>query len=152
MSDIQCFDSNGNALKGFYQWDLNQTVTIVGADASLDATFCIMSGFCGIPREIEVDRTESGIVIEIPNDMLCFPDPLVIYWYEDEDDDSEEDDDSYEDTGLDLALCVIIPVYVRSKPESYDGYFETWAEVIDGWLYIYRAQSAVIEDGYLEVT
>ena len=35
---------------------------------------------------------------------------------------------------------------------EYTSAGEVWAELIDGWLYIYRAWDALVDDGYLKVT
>ena len=117
MSNITCYDSDGVALKQLYQWDMNQTITIKGADVSP----LPLVHFCNklSDKAIVVEPTLSGndLKAAIPNILLQQPEPLIVYIYQQTTGDGDR-----------TRVSIYIPIVPRKEPEDY-----IFEENIPGW-------------------
>ena len=109
MSNITCYDSDGNLLKELYQWDRGQIIKVRGLDTSTYVVF----HFCNINSDttIEVEPTvsDSDFVAEIPDSLLTQPGSLIIYLYK------NISGDSYR-----TFHTIHIPVIARAIPDEYE--------------------------------
>lgn len=132
MSTLTCYDSNGNALSELYQWDVDRTVVIGGAEIMKNTTI----HFCNRRhnRALVVPATISGndIMAPIPNILLQDAEVLVIYIYQ------ESTDGEQKTTGT-----LAIPVKPRQKPEDY-----TYTENIEyaNWVKLEQQAIALLEE------
>lgn len=108
MAEIICYDSRGNPITRFYQWDKNQTVTVGGLSVSPVPVFQFSNR--KRPTSITVTPTVSGSMMtaRVPNELLEEAEPLHAYIYREA------------ATGAGRTLGVIsIPVRPRRKPSDY---------------------------------
>lgn len=110
MDGITLYDSTGQPLKKFYQWDVNQFITVKGLDPSLEYEF----NFChrGDPYAmISVPEvTDGDLKVWIPNIIFTSPDPLIMYVLLIEGEDSVK-----------TVYTVRIPVEDRPQPHDYEA-------------------------------
>ena len=86
MYEIQCFDIDGNLIKRFYQWDVNQKI-IVDCDnfnitpntAPPIIRFSNNSMDYAIPVQSNIEDKKLGV--DIPNCILLMPLPVNISFY-----------------------------------------------------------------------
>lgn len=86
MYEIQCFDIDGNLIKNFYQWDVNQKI-IVDCDnfnvtpntAPPIIRFSNNSMDYAIPVQSNIE--DKKLVVDIPNCILMMPLPVNISFY-----------------------------------------------------------------------
>lgn len=109
MSDIVCYTADGNWLQHFYQWDINQTLTLRG----IDTTVPCMLHFCNIHSDTALVVTpsieEDKLIASIPNILLQQSESIIAYVYQ------ENSDNKFK------TLCAInIPVIPRPQPEDYE--------------------------------
>lgn len=108
MAEIICYDSRGNPITRFYQWDKNQTVTVSGLSVSPAPVFQFSNR--NHATSISVTPTISGsqMTARVPNELLEEAEPLFAYIYREA------------ATGAARTLGVIsIPVRPRRKPSDY---------------------------------
>ena len=108
MSNIKCFDANGDLLKRMYQWDINQTILVTGLpDAVTIFHFCNAGSdeaYVVVPTV-----TDDGYTVKVPNILLENEVPIIMY--------------SYQETGEDAfrtTFMIHIPVIPRIKPADYE--------------------------------
>lgn len=110
MDGITLYNSTGQPLKKFYQWDVNQFITVKGLDPSLEYEF----NFChrGDPYAmISVPEvTDGDLKVWIPNIIFTSPDPLIMYVLLIEGEDSVK-----------TVYTVRIPVEDRPQPHDYEA-------------------------------
>lgn len=105
---IICYDSNGNALKRLYQWDINQTISISGLEASNAPAFHFCNKISSKALVVTPSATDDKIEVSVPNILLQQPYPIIAYLYEPVDED-----------GGRTMHTIQIPVFPRPKPEDY---------------------------------
>lgn len=115
MYEIQCFDIDGNLIKKFYQWDVNQKI-IVDCDnfnitpntAPPIIRFSNNSMDYAIPVQSNIE--DKKLVVDIPNYILMMPLPLNISFYF----------SSFKDiTSKRTLLTTTIPVRRQKQPLDY---------------------------------
>lgn len=122
MTNVICYDSDGNVLESLTQWDVGQSLVIKGISSTITPTF----HFCNkrstralvVPSEVNAD----GIGAKIPNILLQDGIPLIAYIYYQKNEDSAR-----------TMYTVTIPVTPRTKPFDYEyeeniGY-TNWVEI-----------------------
>ena len=115
MYEIQCFDIDGNLIKTFYQWDVNQKI-IVDCDnfnvtpntAPPIIRFSNNSMDYAIPVQSNIE--DKKLVVDIPNCILMMPLPVNISFYF----------SSFKDiTSKRTLLATTIPVRRQKQPLDY---------------------------------
>ena len=115
MYEIQCFDIDGNLIKRFYQWDVNQKI-IVDCDnfnvtpntAPPIIRFSNNSMDYAIPVQSNIE--DKKLVVDIPNYILMMPLPVNISFYF----------SSFKDiTSKRTLLATTIPVRRQKQPLDY---------------------------------
>ena len=115
MYEIQCFDIDGNLIKKFYQWDVNQKI-IVDCDnfnvtpntAPPIIRFSNNSMDYAIPVQSNIE--DKKLVVDIPNYILMMPLPVNISFYF----------SSFKDiTSKRTLLTTTIPVRRQKQPLDY---------------------------------
>ena len=115
MYEIQCFDIDGNLIKNFYQWDVNQKI-IVDCDnfnitpntAPPIIRFSNNSMDYAIPVQSNIE--DKKLVVDIPNCILMMPLPVNISFYF----------SSFKDiTSKRTLLATTIPVRRQKQPLDY---------------------------------
>ena len=115
MYEIQCFDIDGNLIKRFYQWDVNQKI-IVDCDnfnitpntAPPIIRFSNNSMDYAIPVQSNIE--DKKLVVDIPNYILMMPLPVNISFYF----------SSFKDiTSKRTLLTTTIPVRRQKQPLDY---------------------------------
>ena len=115
MYEIQCFDIDGNLIKRFYQWDVNQKI-IVDCDnfnvtpntAPPIIRFSNNSMDYAIPVQSNIE--DKKLVVDIPNCILMMPLPVNISFYF----------SSFKDiTSKRTLLATTIPVRRQKQPLDY---------------------------------
>ena len=115
MYEIQCFDIDGNLIKNFYQWDVNQKI-IVDCDnfnitpntAPPIIRFSNNSMDYAIPVQSNIE--DKKLVVDIPNYILMMPLPVNISFYF----------SSFKDiTSKRTLLTTTIPVRRQKQPLDY---------------------------------
>ena len=115
MYEIQCFDIDGNLIKRFYQWDVNQKI-IVDCDnfnitpntAPPIIRFSNNSMDYAIPVQSNIE--DKKLVVDIPNYILMMPFPVNISFYF----------SSFKDiTSKRTLLATTIPVRRQKQPLDY---------------------------------
>ena len=111
MIELQCFDSAGNTIQRFCQWDVNQEIYMVLE--GFDLTNAPEVHFCNKEDDVAiiVNTTVSGNTIRasVPNQLLQESSILYAYVY-------------LQDTNTSLQRSVAytkIPVHKRPKPADY---------------------------------
>ena len=108
MSQITCYDSDGNALKRLFQWDSGRVITVRGVDTANRIT-CHFSNRLSKEALIVTPTTVSGgFTVNVPNILLQQAEPLNLYIYE---------------TAADEHMTthvVNIPVMPRTMPSGYE--------------------------------
>lgn len=113
MDKISIKDLQGNPIKNFYQWDLDQKVVFTG----IQSANCVDVHFCNydskealvVTPDIDGDRLSACV----PNILLQHPKPVIIYIY-----------CTDENTGSRTTHAVKIVVVPRPRPADY-AYTET---------------------------
>lgn len=115
MYEIQCFDIDGNLIKNFYQWDVNQKI-IVDCDnfnvtpntAPPIIRFSNNSMDYAIPVQSNIE--DKKLVVDIPNYILMMPLSVNISFYF----------SSFKDiTSKRTLLTTTIPVRRQKQPLDY---------------------------------
>ena len=115
MYEIQCFDIDGNLIKRFYQWDVNQKI-IVDCDnfnitpntAPPIIRFSNNSMDYAIPVQSNIE--DKKLVVDTPNYILMMPLPVNISFYF----------SSFKDiTSKGTLLATTIPVRRQKQPLDY---------------------------------
>ena len=115
MYEIQCFDIDGNLIKRFYQWDVNQKI-IVDCDnfnvtpntAPPIIRFSNNSMDYAIPVQSNIE--DKKLIVDIPNCILMMPLPVNISFYF----------SSFKDiTSKRTLLSTTIPVRRQKQPLDY---------------------------------
>lgn len=106
--DITCYDGNGNPISRFYQWDTNQTITVVNVAVSPVPEFQFSNK--NHQEAINVVPTVSGtqLIALVPDSLLREAEPIHAYIYR------------KADSGAGRTLGVInIKVLPRPRPDSF---------------------------------
>lgn len=132
LSNIACYDSNGDLLKRLYQWDHNQTITVQGLTIPPTPVF----HFCNRKSEealvVVPSSTTDGITVSIPNILLQEAEPISVYIYEETAND-----------GSRTIHTIQIPVWPRQKPDDYE--YEDNVEYISAALLNTRLSNLINE-------
>jgi len=82
MIEVNCYDSSGNIVTEFYQWDLNQTITIRDVDTVDSAPeLHFVNRNCEEALVVQSTLDNGVITCEIPNSILRDPHIIFIYGY-----------------------------------------------------------------------
>ena len=109
MSNIICYDSNGERLETLCQWDTNQTITISGVDMPPIPVFHFGNRLSNLALVVSPKVDGDTLTANIPNVLLQQAETLLIYLYQDTD-----------NLGYRTIHAIKIPVMPRPKPEDYE--------------------------------
>lgn len=109
MSNITCYDSDGNLLKRLYQWDNNQTITVRGVTIPPTPVFHFCNRLSDVALVVVPEVSGTDLTADIPNILLQQAEPIIIYLYQDTDND-----------GYRTVQAIHIPVMPRPKPDDYE--------------------------------
>lgn len=80
MAQFVCYDSSGNELNYFYQWDTNRVIRVDKLPKT-DAT--VYAHFCNKRSEeahvVNVELVDNGCTTIVPNSLLIHPDNIIFY-------------------------------------------------------------------------
>lgn len=109
MSNIKWYDSTGNTLTAYYQWDINQGIQIEGIPDTLIVE-SVHFGNKFLRDAIVVPHTiiNNRVIADIPNTILQYPGAIHIYVY-----------CITAGDGLRTMYSATIAVYPRQRPEDY---------------------------------
>ena len=108
MSQITCYDSDGNALKRLFQWDSGRVITVRGVNTSNTIT-CHFSNRLSKDALIVTPTTiVGGFTVHVPNILLQQAEPLNLYIF-------ETDANEHMTTHV-----ITIPVTPRTMPSGYE--------------------------------
>lgn len=109
MSGIACYDLNGNPIKTFYQWDINQKIIIKGSSGSPVPVCHFCNRLSDKAIVVSPEFSDGNIIVKVPNILLKEPESILIYIYQEN------------DGGSGKTINVIqIPVVKRKPPEDYE--------------------------------
>lgn len=103
------YDSDGHALRGFYQWDVNQKIAIKGLPDGCTLECHFAKEGCAASYAVEPVTSASGITVDVPNEVLKTPNNVFLYLYVDTSGDGQKTKYEYE-----------IELTYRAKPENYE--------------------------------
>lgn len=107
--NIVCYDSNGDTLKGLYQWDVNQVISIGGlsVDDAPEFHFCNRAS----DKALVVKSTviDGRVEVNVPNILLQQKHPIIVYLYETTDDNCGR-----------TMHVIQIPITPRPQPHDYE--------------------------------
>ena len=104
MSNIVCYDSNGQILNYYTQWDVNQKLIIKGADMSSAPDFHFLNNLIQDTYVIQAEISNGGLVAKVPDEILQYSASVIVHI-------------CYEDGTTEYT--VRIPVMPRKKPDNY---------------------------------
>ena len=112
MYEITCFDSDGNSIDRFSQWDINQKISLIIHD--IDIKYPPMIHYSNVKRDealiVRSTVSDNMIIADVPNILLQEPYPLFVYVYL-----TDSEDVSSQKT----ILTTEIPIRKRQKPSDY---------------------------------
>ena len=108
MSNISCYDNNGNPLDGFYQWDINREIVVKGAVVSPLPIFNFSNSPCGSALVVTPELSGSDLIAPVPNILLQQARPITLYICYDVADSFKTSE------------SVCFTVTPRSKPDDYE--------------------------------
>ena len=79
MENIVCYDSDGEILEYYTQWDTGQKLTIKGADMSTAPVFHFLNAYITTAYVSQSKISGGGITVDIPDILLQYDVPLIIY-------------------------------------------------------------------------
>ena len=109
MSNIICYDSDGNFLTNLYQWDNNQTITIRGIPILHTPVFHFCNRLSKGALVVSPKVSEGDITVAIPNILLQQAEPIMVYLYQ-----------NTENNGSRTVHTIHLPVLPRPKPDDYE--------------------------------
>lgn len=103
------YDSSGNVLIRYYQWDVNQFITIKGIEAgcTMECHFAQVRG--GVAYVVNPTASGEDFVVNVPNMLFQTPKNFYLFLYVDTPNNGQRTKYEYE-----------IPVLYRPKPEAYE--------------------------------
>ena len=108
MAEIICYDSRGNPITRFYQWDKNQSITVSGLSTEPVPVFQFSNRKHPTSIPVSATVTGSGLLAMVPNELLEEAETLHAYIYREV------------ASGAGRTLGVVsIPVRPRRKPSDY---------------------------------
>lgn len=111
MASIIYYDSNGEHLDFFTQWDLNRTIMVSGISMSPIPTFHLSHACSDTAYVIRGDIHGEEVAVPVPNILLQQGKPIVMHAYYEYDDGSSKTEHT-----------IVIPVIPRPKPQDYIFY------------------------------
>lgn len=81
VSNIVCYDSDGKVLDHYTQWDVDQKLIIRGADGSVAPLIHFSNHSLKDSIIVPSSIRGGGIEVDVPNVLLHYPDPIVVYLY-----------------------------------------------------------------------
>lgn len=105
MTNIVCYASDGSVLEYYYQWSVDQSLIIKGADTSLAPVFYFSNVKFNTAFIVNPEIREDSLVVTVPNILLQHPFPIII------------DADYSVNSKSDFSLR--IPVMPKAKPGDY---------------------------------
>ena len=113
MDRIKCYDSYGNSVDSFTQWDLDWILTINLENYNLsiapEVHFCNKNSNTALVVQSTVSGDKSSITVKVPNILLQEAYPVFVYVYL-----SDKKDSSQKTVVFDE-----IPVKKRTRPDDY---------------------------------
>lgn len=113
MERIKCYDSYGNSVDSFTQWDLDWILTINLEDYNLsfapEVHFCNKNSKMALIMQSTVNADGKSITVKVPNILLQESYPVFIYVYLNDNKDSSTKTIVFDE----------VPVKKRTKPDDY---------------------------------
>lgn len=106
---IICYGADEKPLKNFYQWDVNQVISIKGITISPISVFHFCNRLSRAALVVTPVIEEGVIKVAVPNILLQQPETIVVYLYEET-----------PDNGSRTTHTVTIPVTPRLCPDDYE--------------------------------
>ena len=140
MAGIICYDSYGEKLDHFTQWDANQEITISGLDLDPVPVFHICNTCSEYAYVVNPDIDGKNLKIDIPNILLQQDHPIILYAYY-----------VYEDESAKTGETIVVPVIPRVIPDDYE-YVEnieyiSWAAMAEEAKALIRELQGELERG-----
>lgn len=107
MANIVCYDSGGQILRYYTQWDVSQKLVIKGADTSSAPSFHFLNAYISTAYVVQSEISGNSITADVPDIMLQYDVPVIVYIYY---------------TEGTTEYSVRIPVMPRIKPSGYVDY------------------------------
>lgn len=107
MANIVCYDSDGQILRYYTQWDVGQKLVIKGADTSSAPSFHFLNAYISTAYVVQSEISGNSITVDVPDIMLQYDVPVIVYIY-------------YTEGTTEYSIR--IPVMPRVKPSGYIGY------------------------------
>lgn len=107
MANIVCYDSDGQILRYYTQWDVGQKLVIKGVDTSSAPSFHFLNAYISTAYVVQSEVVDSNITVDVPNIMLQYDVPVIVYIY-------------YTEGTTEYSIR--IPVMPRIKPSGYVDY------------------------------
>lgn len=117
MYDAVCYDKYGNIVNHMTQWDINQSVYVDIIDEMKSTKLPrlhLTNTMQKIKYEINAHLSNDKIRIDIPNELLKYPYPIIIYFY---------NPDYIDDNNQKTILILKLPVVSRNMPSDYTDYY-----------------------------
>lgn len=105
MTNIVCYASDGSVLEYYYQWSVDQSLIIKGADTSLAPIFYFSNVKFNTAFIVNPEIRGDSLVVTVPNILLQYPFPIII------------DADYSVNSKSDFSLR--IPVMPKARPGDY---------------------------------
>lgn len=128
MNRIKCYDSYGNSIDFFTQWDLGWILTVNLENYNLsiapEVHFCNKNSKTALIMQSTVTNNKKSITVSVPNILLQEPYPVFVYVYLTDKNDSSQKTVVFDE----------IPVRKRTRPDDY-VYTEEDIDLLDEKIY-----------------
>lgn len=108
MSSIVCYNSDGQVLEHYFQWDSNQTVTIKGITLPPIPLFHVCNRLSTEAYVVEPNVVGTDLQVDIPNYLFTQAETILMYVYS-----------PTPEGGYRTIHAIMIPVIPRPKPDDY---------------------------------
>lgn len=104
MTNIICYDSEGEILNYYTQWDINQKLVIAGADVSSAPDFHFLNTLKPDTYVVESMVSGNRLIVNVPDELLQYAVPVIAHIYY---------------VPGTTEYTVRIPVMPRKRPDNY---------------------------------
>lgn len=108
MGSIVCYNSDGQVLEHYFQWDSNQTVTIKGITLPPIPLFHVCNRLSTEAYVVEPNVVGTDLQVDIPNYLFTQAETILMYVYS-----------PTPEGGYRTIHAIMIPVIPRPKPDDY---------------------------------
>ena len=109
MNNIVCYNSDGNFLDHFTQWDVGQSIVIKGLPITNAPAVHYWNKFNKRALVVASRIENDSVIAAVPNKLLQYGAPIIVYFYYQQDEDSAK-----------TLHSLTINVIPRAKPEDYE--------------------------------